>query len=424
MFSANTRANNLITRLTMVLLTVGFSLAWFTPGQAAVDVHGFVEPSYGVRYTDDGPIEDRNTLLETHAMLESQWYGEQGESLNLRVLANQSQSGDADIELREGSVFVPLSTTWELSAGRQVLSWGPAQFEFINDHFAKDYKSFFVGRDLEFLKAPNDAIEFSRYGENVNANLVFTPRFDADRTPTGMDVPVYHPGLGQLVDGDSAPPVVRPEDSPDNGELHLRLYQRLGRWEAAVYGYRGYTGRPVGWLNGRSFHPEMSSGGFSLRGPLWGSVVWLETAYNDIRHDLSGDTRGVPPDRGHLMVGGRYRTSPTVSYMFQATWSRQFNGDDYRDLFPSDHHNSEQNRYRLQAATTRTYWQDRLEVEVRGFLGTTEEDWHLRATSTYEWSDAVNLTVGSLHYGADRPDSRFGSLADHDLFLTRLRYSF
>ncbi|MFB6346184.1 MAG: hypothetical protein ABEK50_10480 [bacterium] len=390
----------------------------------AVELHGFVEPSYGVRYSKDGPIEDRNALLETRAILEGQWYGKRGESLNLRVLANQAHNRDGDVDVREGSIFVPLSPSWELTAGRQIMSWAPAQYEFINDRFAKDYKSFFIGRDLEFLKAPNDAVKLSRFGDIVNANLVLVPQFDPDRTPTGLDVPVYHPGQRQLVDTDSAPTGMRPADSPDEGEVHLRLYKTMGRWEVAAYGYRGFTGTPVGWMNNRTFHPEMSSGGFSARGPLKGAIVWLEGGYDHIRHDLSGDTTGVPPDRGHLLVGGRYRTGPRVNYMLQATWARQFDGDVYRDLLSTDHPDSDRDRFRFQAATTRTYWEDRLEVELRGFLGTTEEDWHVRATTAYEWSDAVNITLGTYHYGAAHSASRFGAMDDHDLFLTRLRYSF
>ncbi len=417
------RAEFRLGRIVLVLLVVTAGMIVTEPVYS-IDVHGYVEPSYGVRYDDDGPVDDRNSLLETRAILKTRWYGKQGESLNVRVLANQAHNRDGDVDIREGSVFLPLSRDWELSVGRQVLSWGPAQYEFINDHFAKDYKSFFLGRDLEFLKAPNDGVKISRFGDVINANLVFTPEFDPDRTPTGREIPVFHPGLGRLVESDSLPTTREPDDSVDNGELHLRLYKTIGRWEVSAYGYRGFTGTPVGWLNGVTFHPELSSGGLSLRGPYRGSVVWLESSYDDIRHSLSGDTTGVPPDRGHLMLGMRYRTAPTVSYMLQGTVSRQFNGEDYRELLPANKTDSDRNRYRLQGATTRTYWQDRLELEARGFLGITEDDWHLRLSGSYEWSDAIHFTLGSLLYGADRPSTRFGALEDHDLIYTRLRYSF
>ena len=409
--------------LIVLMGTLGFG--FFPTGvEANISVHGYVEPSYGVRYQDDGPIEDQNVLLETRALLESQWYGSRGESLDLRVLAQQSQNEDGDVDIREGSIFLPLGRSWELRLGRQVLSWAPAQFEFINDHFAKDFKSFFIGRDLEFFKAPNDVGKLSYFGDYLNADLVLAPQFDPDLTPSGEEIPLFNPGLGRLVGADSAPARTEPDNTIEDGELHLRLHKQLGRWEAAIYGYRGFTGAPVGWLDGENFHPELTSGGFSLRGPLWGSIVWLETAYDDIRHTLSGDTVGVPPDRGQLMLGVRYRSSPTARYMVQGTWSRQLNGSRFRQLLPPDDPNTSRDRYRLQAATTRTYWEDRLEVVVRGFLGTTEEDWHLRLTAEYEWSDAININIGSLLYGAEQPQSRFGALKDHDLFFTRLRYSF
>lgn len=41
---------------------------------------------------------------------------------------------------------------------KPLLSRGPARCEFVTDRFAKDFESFFVGRDLEYLDPPSEAL--------------------------------------------------------------------------------------------------------------------------------------------------------------------------------------------------------------------------------------------------------------------------
>jgi hypothetical protein len=198
----------------------------------------------------------------------------------------------------------------------------------------------------------------------------------------------------------------------------------VGRWETALYGYRGFSGQPSAFNGNRPYYPELASAGFSLRGPMMGGIVWAEGSYDDIRHDRVGESPNLPPSRSNLGVGMRYRTSPTVNYMVQAISSWQMDAAGYRDALPADHPDAERVRHRLQVATTRNYWSDRLTVELRGFAGLTEEDWHARLQNTYDYSDAVSLSSGFLLYGADQPTSRFGVLDEHDLAFVRLRYGF
>ncbi len=397
--------------------------------QAQTGFEGYVESSFGARASDDGPIQDRNVLEESRLLIEKDFYGNNGEVLNVGILATTDPDrNQSEIELREGSIFLPLSRSVELKAGRQVLSWGPSQFEFINDHFAKDFRSFFVGRDLDFLKAPNDAAKLSYYGDMANIDLVVTPSFEPDRLPAGDVIPVYDPRTQQLVSSvpgaDTPPRPRRPESSLDNGEIHLRMNKMLGRWEAALYGYRGFIGQPSAFDRSNPYHAELASAGFSLRGPMMGGVVWAEGSYDDVREDGAGDTGNLPPSRANLGVGMRYRTAPTVNYMVQAISSWQIDAAGYRSALGPDHPGTDRVRHRLQVATTRDYWSDRLTVEMRGFAGLTEEDWHARLKGTYEYSDAVTLSSGVLLYGAGQPTSRFGVLDEHDLAFARLRYGF
>ena len=79
-----------------------------------------------------------------------------------------------------------------MSAGRQVLTWGTGDLLFLNDLFPKDFVSFFIGRDDEFLKAPSNSLKFSSFARAANLDLVWTPIFASDRYITGERLSFYN----------------------------------------------------------------------------------------------------------------------------------------------------------------------------------------------------------------------------------------
>ncbi len=421
-----------------------FAVVWLlaaavsvNPAVAQLRIRGYAEPAYSVRYGDAGPIDDRNTLNETRIMLENQWYGGQGEVLDLRFLAKPAAAGaevEDEFEVRQASVLYPATRDLDVIAGRQAIDWGPAQYEFVNDHFPKDYRSFFLGRDLEYMRAPADALRLRWFSDYGNLDLIAMPEFEPNRNPEGEVIPVHFDG--ELLDQEEVlektgdkPPRRLPSSSPEDGEVHARWSENYGRWEVALYGYRGFMGNPAGFnadgTDNFVYHPEMASGGASLRGPFMGGIAWLETSFDDIRHDEAGESEGLPSDVYNLLVGYEFDHTPTVTYMFQVHWLHNYDSKGLReDIDEENHPYEKRNRYRLQLATERSYMSDRLTLRARGFAGLQVQDWHLRLEADYEWSDNIRVYAGSLHYDADNEASRFGALQDHDAFYSRLRYSF
>ena len=67
-------------------------------------------------------------------------------------------TGDGFIDLRELNILFTPIDIMDVKAGRQILTWGTGDLLFINDLFPKDWNSFLLGRDEEYLKAPSDAV--------------------------------------------------------------------------------------------------------------------------------------------------------------------------------------------------------------------------------------------------------------------------
>ena len=150
-----------------------------------LDLHGFWEVRAGVRTQKDAAQPADATLGETRLQLETE------KAWNRAVLEFTGDAyldavlEDVEFDLRQ------LRLTWtpfdalDIRLGRQVLTWGTGDMLFINDLFPKDWQSFFIGRDQEYLKAPGDAIKVGWFNDWMNVELVYSPQFDRDRHITG-----------------------------------------------------------------------------------------------------------------------------------------------------------------------------------------------------------------------------------------------
>lgn len=131
------------------------------PAYAAPQLNGFIEWRGGLHLGDDPNQPDDTMLNEARLQLDSSasW-----KNVQFRAKADfiyDDVDGEADIDPREvNAAFSPLSAV-DLKFGRQILTWGVGDYIFINDLFPKDWKSFLLGRDDEYLKAPSDAVKVS-----------------------------------------------------------------------------------------------------------------------------------------------------------------------------------------------------------------------------------------------------------------------
>jgi hypothetical protein len=72
------------------------------------------------------------------------------------------------------------SQQFDIKVGQQILTWGTGDYVFLNDLFAKDFQSFFAGRDDDYLKAPSLSLKVSGFFDLANVDFVVTPKFTPD----------------------------------------------------------------------------------------------------------------------------------------------------------------------------------------------------------------------------------------------------
>ncbi|GAF74400.1 unnamed protein product, partial [marine sediment metagenome] len=181
---ANTLTGHLFTILVTVSLAMLCSKVW---AESALDdlgigLHGFVDVRGGVRMQDDSNEKD-TSLGEARCQLDLE---RMADFSTIRIRADflyddVPENDDLDLEdgtgaivLREASISVSPLNFLDIKLGRQILTWGTGDLLFINDMFPKDWQSFFCGRDVEYLKAPSDALFVSLFptvGNTLIANV-------------------------------------------------------------------------------------------------------------------------------------------------------------------------------------------------------------------------------------------------------------
>jgi|AntRauTorcE11897_2_1112592.scaffolds.fasta_scaffold02238_2 hypothetical protein len=389
-------------------------------------VGGFIEAAGGAHIYSNPVVENRMdkeyNLGEARLRLEidGDWK-EIGYSLKADGLAD---AVDEELrgELREALISTSTGPV-DWRAGRQVLTWGTGDLLFINDLFPKDWQSFLIGRDEDYLKGPSDAIRGTWYAGEVTVDAVWSPLFQEDNYPDGDRLSYYNPMAG----GQTAQPISdqasEPDDFPEDGEAALRLATRQAGIEYAAYGYWGFWPEPNDSSKvaggGKLEHPELYVYGASLRTSLGSGLFNAEAGYYDSRDYDSQQANMTPNSEARFLMGYDWElvTNLNVGLQYYLEWTQ-----DHDDL-TTDMAGEE---YRQLLTTRLTYrqWRGDLVWSLFAFVSPSDEDYYLRPSATYRVSDALTLSAGGNIFGGENNYSFFGQFEKDSNLYARARYRF
>lgn len=401
---------------------------------SALDVSGFLELRAGARLKDDRH-EKAASIGEARLQIEVE---RASEPVTVRLVADlvadlvenrypvKFEQGQGFIDLREANFIVRPVEFMDLKVGRQVLTWGTGDLLFINDLFPKDWKSFFSGRDDEYLKAPSDAAKASLFSKLANLDVVYTPRFDADRFIDGHRLSYFNPALGRLAGRDAIVRTDRPDDWFNDDELSLRLYRNFGAIETALYAYRGFWKSPVGLnpTSGRATFPRLAVYGASLRGPIAGGIGHGEFGYYDSRDDRAGSDPLVRNGEWRALVGFERELLPEFTLGIQYYLERMTDHKNFVAMLPPGLRAAHQNRHTVTVRLTKLAMNQNLILSAFNFWSPSDHDGHLRARATYKVTDTWLAEVGALVFYGRRRDSFLGQFRDNSNLFAALRRSF
>ncbi|MBN2163828.1 MAG: hypothetical protein JXR25_02950 [Pontiellaceae bacterium] len=400
------------------------------------ELHGFADARVGAR-TRKQPTEEDRSLTETRLQLDLLTYldratiaaradlvyddlADDGEKVDL-------ENGDGFIDLRELNILFTPVDIMDVKVGRQILTWGTGDLLFINDLFPKDWNSFLLGRDEEYLKAPSDAIFASLFPAIGSIDIAYTPRMDADRYVDGRRLSYWNP-MAQSITGQNA---VMDADRQDrwfrDQEIAVRFYRPLLSYEAALYAYHGYWKSPSGFnpVAGQAYFPHLNAYGASLRGTLGSALVNAEAGYYDSRQDRNGTNPFIPNSEVRFMTGYEREVAKNLTAGMQYYMEWMMNYDAYEDnlLTPADTARDEV-RHVLSLRLTKMMMNQNLILGLFTFYSPSDNDFYLRPNATYKLNDHWMLTANGNIFVGENDHTFFGQFEDNSNLNLGVRYSF
>ena len=395
---------------------------------------GFWETRVGVRLRDD-PYERDLSIAETRLQLEIEkaW-----PSATLKLKSDfiydgvagehrvKLEQGRGWLDLREAHVSFSPMAFMDVRAGRQVLTWGTGDLIFVNDMFPKDWNSFFIGRDTEYLKAPSDALKVALFSDVANLDIVYMPRFDADRFVDGRRVSYYSGTLGRRAGRDAIVKVERPHDWFEDYELALRLHRLVGSYELAAYAYRGYWKSPGGMnpITGKATFPKLSVYGASVLGPVGKGIGNVEVGYYDSREDRGGANPFANNSEVRLLVGYEREIARELTMGVQYYLEHMLDYGDYRRALPAGAKRRDRDRHVLTLRLTQLLMNQNLRLSMFAYLSPSDADAYLRPHASYNISDSWTAELGGNVFLGDEPHTFFGQFTRNSNLYAGVRYSF
>ncbi len=415
----------LATKLASILM-----LALPLTARAQPEIGGFLQGLYGGRLDSSNPAATQQTASETRLQLRLSHFGDNSEFFGrVDFTFDGADSIDYDWELREAYVKFRLGRSIDVKAGRQIITWGTGDLIFINDVFAKDYRSFFIGRDDQYLKAPQNALRMEYYSPPGDLSLVWSPRFEPNRLPTGRRLSYFNPFVGGIVGEDHLfdPPTPGPEFG--NSEWAMRFSRGLGSFRTSVYFYRGFYKNPLGAEMVESMpvpvYPRLRVYGASVRGPIAGGIFWLEGGYFDSLDDRDGDDPMNPNSSLTGMVGFERQIATNLTVNGQ--WQFDYMTD--HDLYSEGQRMAggymrDQVKHLLTSRITKLMRSELLKLSSFVFYSPSEKDIYLRLLTEYKYTDEITLAAGANLFDGKNPATEFGQFRQNDNIYGKVTYGF
>lgn len=400
------------------------SSSWFRLPE--IEAHGFYEMRAGYRTRKDKYAKDMS-IMETRLQTDLYSYMDWGDIRVKGDVYGDMVEEQADFDLREANIFARPFDFMDLKIGRQILTWGTGDLLFINDLFPKDWNSFFIGRDVEYLKAPSDAVKVSLFGppEGVNLDIVYTPQFDPDRYIDGRRISYWSSPMGSLAGDNAIVHTDRPDRWFRDDEIAARLYKTIKNYEVALYGYRGFWKSPAGQnaaMNQAQF-PDLNVYGASVRGPVGKGIGNVEVGYYDSADDTSGKNALIDNSEMRYLVGytqeiGKDFTMGLQYYVEQmmdfGAYKRSLTAGSARDEY----------RHLTTVRLTKLLMNQNLKLSLFTYYSPSDKDAHLRPNVHYKVNDNLAWEAGANIFFGDYPNTFFGQFANNTNIYTGLRYSF
>ena len=404
------------------------------PSRADVKIDGFMQGLFGGGLDRNNPTSSEQTASESRLQLRLEQVNDKSELFGrIDYTYDDNAPGNSALELREGYLKARLGNHFDLKLGRQVLTWGTGDLVFINDVFAKDYRSFFIGRDDQYLKAPQNAARLEYYGGIGSLALVWTPRFEPNRIPNGRFLSYFNPFAGGIVGTGMGEQYYFEPQLPDatfqNGEWAAKYGRQIGSYSTSLYFYRGFYKNPNGAImtdaGPMPFFPRLNVYGASVRGSAAGGIFWAEGGYFDSRQDRDGDEPLVPNSSTSAFIGFERQIASNLTANAQWQFDLMSGYDEYKaQQLGMNGYVRDEMSHLLTSRVTKLLHSELVMLSAFVFYSPNEEDAYARLQGEYKYTDQVTFAIGGNIFQGKHMASSFGQFRENDNVYMKVTYNY
>jgi len=403
-----------------------------------LNLEGFLLFEQGINISRVGPQKENGrdfVLANRKLRLQSTKSIDQA-TLNFKLdIFNDQVAKSSSINIREAKVDIPLSNWLDLSFGRQISTWGVGDFIFINDLFPKDWIAHFSGLDMEYVKNPADSLRLTSYFGNSNFDIVYTPSFSPDNTPTGCRFSIFDPNTSKLIANSSTCSKTTSNGHDggkfEDGEIAASFKTKIGNQELALYGYHGFYKSPKGLkLSGGTlsgFYPKLDVYGLSSEGQIGVGILSFEFGYYNSIEDKNGMNALIENSKLKYLLGYRMDLSSNFSVGTQFYQEKMLDYVAYKSALstPLIYSKKEyENTYTLRLtykAQQETLWLSLFTyIRPEAHDSFTKLEIKKNISSNFQVATGVNIFTGDNNYLS----SEFGMLKNDDNAFLRFKLNF
>jgi hypothetical protein len=389
------------------------------------EIHGFLEGRAGYRLQND-PYEKDMSIMESRYQLDLLSLPEWGTIAVKADVYGDGVTEQGEFDLREANVAFTPADFLDVKAGRQILTWGKGDLLFINDMFPKDWQSFFIGRDTEYLKAPSDAVKLGVFTDIANWEVVYTPRFDQDRFIHGERLSYWNGPAQQIAGQNAIVSVNRPQRWFQDEEVAMRVYKQVSGYDLALYGYWGYWKSPAGFNAAQTIaqYPSLDVYGASLQGPLGKGIVSGEIGYYDSKEDRAGSNGLINNSEFRYLLGYSQEIGRDFTAGIQYYVEQMLDYDAYMAGIPAGVRFRDEFRHLTTLRLTKLLLNQTLQCSLFAYYSPSDEDAYFRPNLHFKVNDRTALEVGGNIFVGDENHTFFGHFEDDTNAYASVRYSF
>jgi hypothetical protein len=425
----------MMTMLSKVLISILLSIKGVIQNASASEVgdrlydryetelYGFVEARQGWRLRDN-PFEKDESISEVRMQLNlSKEFG-WGIGKFKGDLAGDRVVEEVRGEMRELNLSFSPVDYMDVKAGRQIQTWGTGDLLFINDLFPKDWESFFIGRDDEYLKAPSNGIRASIFFDLINIDLSYSPVFNGSTYIDGSRLSYWN---GTRIAGRNS--IFNDHERNrffHDDEISLRLSKNISGIEPALYGYEGFWQTPEGMdpNTGKGIYPRLRSMGGSLRASIIGGIGNIEAGYYDSYQDSDGSDPLIRNSEARFLGGYERELGRDFTGGFQYYLEWMMDYSEYGSSLAPGAVQKDEYRHVLTLRLTRLMMNQNLKLSLFAYYSPSDKDAYIRPKIHYKVSDGWSVDAGGNIFSGKDDHTFFAQFKDNTNAYAGVRYSY